>query len=108
MLVMKLHEGEVGNMKAVKAVYENGQLKLSEPAPEDGPVEVLVLFPENGDEAWEKIENEPAMRPAFAKFMEKKMVSVHSSLTTPNTTRFLPWKPGFSPARTRFPRQKPG
>src|SRR5947209_8374137 len=55
MLVMNLHEGEVASMKAVKAVYENGQLKLSEPAPEDGPVEVLVVFPKNGDEAWEKI-----------------------------------------------------
>jgi hypothetical protein len=70
-------------MKAVKALYENGQLKLTEPAPEEGPVEVLVVFPENGDEAWEKIENEPTMRPAFAKFMEECLKDIELGKATP-------------------------
>jgi hypothetical protein len=31
-------------MKILKAKYENGQVKLTEPAPESGPVDVEVVF----------------------------------------------------------------
>jgi hypothetical protein len=31
-------------MKILKAKYENGQVKLTEPAPEPGPVDVEVVF----------------------------------------------------------------
>jgi len=58
-------------MKAVKAIYDKGTLKLAEPAPEEGPVEVVVVFPEQTDDPWERIENEPTLRPAFAKFMQE-------------------------------------
>jgi hypothetical protein len=56
-------------LKALKGIYEHGRLTLSEQAPEEGPVEVLVVFPEGIHEAWERIRTEPVPRPAFAKFM---------------------------------------
>lgn len=58
-------------MKAVKAIYEKGQLKFEEPVPEEGPIEVVVVFPQVTDDPWERIENEPGPRPAFAKFMQE-------------------------------------
>ncbi len=60
-------------MKAVKAIYQNGQITLSEPLPDADPepVEVLVVFPEEADDPWQKILDEPAMRPSFAKFMQE-------------------------------------
>ena len=58
-------------MKAVKAVYDKGILKLEEPVPDSGPIEVLVVFPDEVDDAWERIENEAAPRPSFAKFMQE-------------------------------------
>jgi hypothetical protein len=70
-------------MKAVKGIYENGQLKLSEPAPEEGPVDVLVVFPENGDDAWERILNDPAPRPALQKFMREVKEEIAQGKATP-------------------------
>ena len=70
-------------MKAVKAIFENGQLRLTEPAPVEGPVEVLVVFPQDGDAAWEKIENEATMRPGFAKFMEECHKEIDAGKATP-------------------------
>jgi hypothetical protein len=58
-------------MKAVKATYENGQLTLAEAPPDSGPVEVLVVFPEAGDDPWRSILAEETARPAFAKFAAK-------------------------------------
>ena len=48
-------------MKAIQGVYENGQIKLSEPAPiSDGePVNVLVVFPEEVEDPWQKILDDP-------------------------------------------------
>ena len=43
-------------MKAVKAIYENGKIKLSEKPAEKGPVEVMVVFPET--DPWDAILNE--------------------------------------------------
>ena len=39
-------------MKAIKAIYENGKVKLSEKPEEPGPVEVVVVFPEPSDDPW--------------------------------------------------------
>ncbi len=60
-------------MKAVKATYENGQLTLAEAAPDSGPVEVLVVFPEAGDDPWQGILAEQTPRPAFTKFAEESL-----------------------------------
>ena len=56
---------------------------MSEPAPEEGPVEVLVVFPEDGDDAWERIENESTMRPGFAKFMQQCEEDIKQGKATP-------------------------
>jgi hypothetical protein len=55
-------------MKAIKATYKNGKITFSEKPPEQGPVEVLVVFPEATDDPWESILTEQTPRPAFAEF----------------------------------------
>jgi hypothetical protein len=42
-------------MKAVKAMYEDGQVTLAKLPPCGGPIEVLVVFPEKLNDPWEKI-----------------------------------------------------
>ena len=48
-------------MKAIKTIYQNGQITLSEPPPDADPepVEVLVVFPQETEDSWEKILNDP-------------------------------------------------
>jgi hypothetical protein len=52
-------------MKILKAKYENGQVKLTEPAPEPGPVDVEVVFLDRGDRRWDEIIRDPGPRPAL-------------------------------------------
>jgi ABC-type taurine transport system ATPase subunit len=58
-------------MKAVKAIYENGRIKLAEKPVAAGPVEVLVVFPEQADDPWAAIVNDPTPRPALAKWIKE-------------------------------------
>jgi hypothetical protein len=58
-------------MKAVKAIYDKGKIELSEPLADEGPVEVLVVFPEASGDPWEPILNETALRPSFLKYAEE-------------------------------------
>lgn len=60
-----------GNMKAVKATYHKGRVTLSEKPSEEGPVDVLVVFPEAGDDLWQEILEEHKPRSSFVKFAEK-------------------------------------
>ncbi len=53
-------------MKALKAVYANGQIKFEELPLDPGPTEVLVVFPENSDDPWSEILNGSSARPALA------------------------------------------
>ena len=52
-------------MKILKAKYENGQVKLTEPAPEAGPVDVEVVFLDRDDRRWDEIIRDPGPRPAL-------------------------------------------
>ncbi len=58
-------------MKAVKAIYEKGKIKLSEKVPEKlgehGPLEVLVVFPEPAQDPWDEILGNPQPRPKLSK-----------------------------------------
>ena len=56
-------------MKAVKATYENGQVTLTESPPSGGPVEVLVVFPEQSDDPWDRILSDPSRRPELSKWV---------------------------------------
>jgi hypothetical protein len=60
-------------MKAIKATYRNGQITLSEPLPDPdpGPIDVLVVFPEEADDPWERILNDPRPRPALEKLVKE-------------------------------------
>jgi predicted DNA-binding antitoxin AbrB/MazE fold protein len=60
-------------MKAIPGVYENGQIKLSEPAPisNGDPVHVLVVFPEEVEDPWQKILDDPRPRPALEKLVRE-------------------------------------
>ena len=58
-------------MKAVKAVYEKGKIKLSEKPKSHGPMEVLVVFPEAADDPWSGILDDPTPRPALAKWVKE-------------------------------------
>ncbi len=60
-------------MKAIQGVYEDGQIKLSEPAPvSDGePVNVLVVFPEEVQDPWQKLLDDPRPRPALEEYVKQ-------------------------------------
>lgn len=58
-------------MKAVKAIYHNGKVKLSEKPSDPGPVEVVVVFPEPSDDPWETILKDPTPRPALARWIKE-------------------------------------
>jgi hypothetical protein len=57
-------------MKAVRAVYEKGRIKLAERPVEQGPVEVLVVFPEPSDDPWHSILNDSTPRARLAKWVK--------------------------------------
>lgn len=53
-------------MKAIKAIFKNGKVKLTEQPPLDEQAEVLVIFPESdGDARWEEILSDATPRPAL-------------------------------------------
>jgi hypothetical protein len=58
-------------MRAIKAVFREGQFILTEPAPSTGPVDVLIVFPEAVEDPWEAILQEKEIRPSFAEYMAK-------------------------------------
>jgi hypothetical protein len=70
-------------MKAIKGIFKNGQLHLTEPAAEEGPVEVMVIFPYGGADPWEAILNETAPRAAFAKFMAEALEEIDAGKAEP-------------------------
>jgi|GraSoiStandDraft_55_1057291.scaffolds.fasta_scaffold1523614_1 hypothetical protein len=59
-------------MKAVKAVYQNGQITFSEPVPnaEPGPTNVLIVFPEEADDPWHSILEDSTPRPALDRYVQ--------------------------------------
>ena len=70
-------------MKAVKAIYEKGKIKLSEKPADQGPTEVLVVFPEPADDPWEAILNEQTPRPSFLKFVEECKAEIRQGKAKP-------------------------
>ncbi len=72
-------------MKAVKATFENGRLTLIDPAPETGPVDVLVVFPERQDDPWLGILAEKSPRSAFSSFADECLEQIQSGQSSPLT-----------------------
>ena len=58
-------------MKAVKAIYKNGKVELSERPRDPGPIEVVVVFPEASDDPWEKVLAESKPRPAMSRVVRQ-------------------------------------
>ena len=71
-------------MKAVKATFENGRLTLTEPPPESGPVDVLVVFPEKQDDPWRSILAEESPRTAFSSFAQECLEQIKSRAGQPS------------------------
>ena len=53
-------------MKILKGKYKNGQVTLTEPAPEPGPSDVEVVFLDSDDQRWDEIIRDPGLRPALS------------------------------------------
>ena len=70
-------------MKAVKAIYQNGKIKLSEKPEEAGPTEVLVVFPEQVEDPWQKILDDPRPRPALEEYVKQCREEIAQGKTRP-------------------------
>lgn len=71
-------------MKAIKALYQNGSITLSEPAPANGgPLEVLVIFPELEVDPWDRILNDPIPRPAFQNYAQECLEEIAQGKAEP-------------------------
>ena len=70
-------------MKILKAKYENGQVKLTEPAPESGPVDVEVVFLDEDDRRWDEIIRDPTPRPALCAETDQVLEDYRTGKTSP-------------------------
>lgn len=76
-------------MRAVKAVYEKGKIKLTEKPAAQGPMEVLVVFPELADDPWEQILSDPEPRPVLAKWVKEVKKEIAQGKAMPLDVRKL-------------------
>jgi hypothetical protein len=76
-------------MKAIRAIYHNGKVKLSQKPTDAGPTEVLIVFPEPDDDPWEAILAEKTPRPSFAKFVEECRGEIRKGKAKPLRLRDL-------------------
>lgn len=75
-------------MKAVRAKYENGQVVLAEAPPvSTGPVEVLVVFPE--EDPWQAILDDSTPRPELARWVAEVKHEVKSGRASALSTDSL-------------------
>ena len=60
-------------MKEYKAIYHNGGLQFLDPAPDldAGPIEVTVLFPEEAEDPWQPILDDPTPRPKLMEWVRE-------------------------------------
>jgi hypothetical protein len=70
-------------MKILKGRYQNGQVKLAEPAPEQGPVDVEVVFLDADDRRWDEIIRDPRSRPALSAAGDEVLADHRAGKTTP-------------------------
>ena len=70
-------------MKILKGKYENGQVKLTEPAPEAGPVDVEVVFLDRDDRCWDEIIRDSAPRPALSAEAGQVLKDYRTGKTSP-------------------------
>lgn len=70
-------------MKAIKGRFEKGEVKLDEPAPAEGPVDVLIVFPELEDDPWERILSDPRPRPALEQWVAEVQAEIAEGKAMP-------------------------
>ena len=70
-------------MKAIKAIYQNGKVKLSDKPSDPGPMEVVVVFPVPSDDPWEAILNDPRPLPALARRIQQVRDEIAKGKTKP-------------------------
>jgi hypothetical protein len=74
-------------MKILKAKYENGQIKLTEPAPEPGPVDVEVVFLDRDDRRWDEIIRDAGSRPGLCAEADQVLEDYRTGKTAPLTLK---------------------
>ncbi len=75
-------------MKAIQAVYQNGQIVLTEPAPESAtvPINVLVVFPDPTEDPWREIVEDPTRRPALDEYVRECLAEIAQGQSEPLTS----------------------
>ena len=76
-------------MKILKGKYENGQVSLTEPAPEPGPVDVEVVFLDPEDRRWDEIIRDPRPRPALSAEADQVLEDYRAGKTAPGPRQAL-------------------
>jgi hypothetical protein len=75
-------------LKAIKGTYKDGRVELSEPVPDgEGPVEVLVVFPDVASDPWQSILEDSRPRPIMEQWMnevEKEIAEGKAEPLDPN------------------------
>lgn len=67
----------------MKARFENGVVRLNEPAPVSEPTDVEVIFLDRDDRRWEEIIGDSVERPALHSHVAKVMADHRAGLTKP-------------------------
>lgn len=70
-------------MKILKGKYENGQVRLLEPAPAPGPADVEVVFLDPDDRRWDEIIRDPGPRPALSAEADQVLKDYRAGKTAP-------------------------
>jgi len=70
-------------MKILKGKYENGQVSLTEPVPEPGPVDVEVVFLDRDDRRWDEIIRDLGPRPALSAEADQVLEDFRAGKTGP-------------------------
>jgi hypothetical protein len=69
--------------KVIKGKYKNGQVSLTEPAPEPGPVDVEVVFLDADDRRWDAIVRGPGPRPTLSSEADSVLEAYRAGNTSP-------------------------
>jgi len=68
-------------MKSIRAIFENGQVRLLEPVDVAGPVEGVLVLPD--PDPWDELIRDPSPRPGLAKEADEVLQRHHGGQSKP-------------------------